>query len=208
MIKKWLLMVISAVLIGLGVGINQPAYATVDFDSIPLSELRFPYDGFNVHQWGMVMDDDKIALVLNMNPKGTGQGYGFQGSGYQFKLADQVVYMDMASGNSAPTKLGESASVTFNLYNATTGLNHQVTGKIVVRDAPNNNTTQILMIEIPIADMVSNPALVGDIELTNGNLGSQSVVVSGASTEPIVAATLGGVIVLVLGILIFQSHRR
>lgn len=83
-----------------------------------------------------------------------------------------------------------------------------MTGKIVVRDAPNNNTTQILMIEIPIADMVSNPALVGDIKLTNANLGDQSVVVSGASTAPMVAAALGGVIVLVLGILIFQSHRR
>ena len=43
MIKKWLLMAISAVLIWLGVGINQQAYATVDFDSIPLSELRFSY---------------------------------------------------------------------------------------------------------------------------------------------------------------------
>lgn len=73
MIKKWLLMAISAVLIWLGVGINQSAYASVDFDSIPLSELRFSYDGFNVHQWGMVMDGDKIALVLNMNPKGTGR---------------------------------------------------------------------------------------------------------------------------------------
>lgn len=74
MIKKWLLMAISAVLIWLGVGINQQAYATVDFDSIPLSELRFSYDEFNVHQWGMVMDDDKIALVLNMNPKVPGKG--------------------------------------------------------------------------------------------------------------------------------------
>ena len=55
--------------------------------------------------------------------------------------------------------------------------------------------------------MVSNPALVGDIKLTNANLGDQSVVVSGASTA-MVAAALGGVIVLVLGILIFQSHRR
>lgn len=208
MIKKWLLMAISAVLIWLEVGINQQAYATVDFDSIPLSELRFSYDEFNVHQWGMVMDDDKIALVLNMNPKGTGQGYGFQGSGYHFQLANQDVYMDMAPGNSAPTKLGESASVTFNLYNANTNSTNQVTGKIVVRDGPNNNTTQILMIEIPIADMVSNPALVGDIKLTNANLGDQSVVVSGASTAPMVAAALGGVIVLVLGILIFQSHRR
>ncbi|TVV37966.1 hypothetical protein FO437_04360 [Weissella cibaria] len=123
-------------------------------------------------------------------------------------MANQDVYMDMAPGNSAPTKLGESASVTFNLYNANTNSTNQVTGKIVVRDAPNNNTTQILMIEIPIADMVSNPALVGDIKLTNANLGDQSVVVSGASTAPMVAAALGGVIVLVLGILIFQSHRR
>ena len=55
---------------------------------------------------------------------------------------------------------------------------------------------------------MSNPALVGDIKLTNANLGDQSVVVSGASTAPMVAAALGGVIVLVLGILIFQSHRR
>ena len=56
--------------------------------------------------------------------------------------------------------------------------------------------------------MVADPSLVKDINITNPNLGDQSLIVSGASTVPLVSAGIGAVIAIGLSVTLYRNRRR
>lgn len=204
--KKFMTKLILTTILVLGLGSEHTAYAAIDFDSIPLSPIS--YGEYNYHEWGAVMDGDNIALVVDMNANGKNPGYDFQGYGYIFKLADQQVSVDINDASQVPHELGASADVTFKVSNYGTNTTNYVTGKIYVREAPLDTTTQVLNLEIPISSMVADPSLVTDINITNPNLGDQSLIVSGASTVPLVSAGIGAVIAIGLSVTLYRNRRR
>ncbi|MFC6206289.1 Firmicu-CTERM sorting domain-containing protein [Levilactobacillus tongjiangensis] len=166
-----------------------------DWQDKPMTTIKEPWDDYNIKKGSMLADANNLYLYINMSPK-KGNGYNeMQGYGYVLTAGSKTY--DLQFNNVTGTATDKSKTGSVNIWNRTDGVNDPTTGAQVMvhRFKTGQNFNDVMEAKVPIADL----KLAGGsqtFKMTNSNLGSQTLTVTGGSTGPVVLAGVGFAIAL------------
>ncbi|MCR1901725.1 Firmicu-CTERM sorting domain-containing protein [Ligilactobacillus apodemi] len=202
--KKWLLPLICFIGI-LGTPLSVKASSTImidgsfdDWAQIPKTDISFSWDSYNYKQMALSVDDNALYLYIDMSPK-QGNGYNvLQVANYEFTIGSHHYYIDFRtpSGQTLVTSdlaTGQSREFKAYIYEAgNNGVNQLSTASQgIVTRLSSQNFTEIAELRIPLSDFKIDSLASQKITVKNTNLGSQELIIMGASSAPYILAGLG-----------------
>lgn len=183
-----------------------------DWAGVSKTKIRFRGDDYNVKEGALLQYGGNLYIYINMSPN-IGGGYSaLQPDGYKLTIGKLVfdLRVENADGQTFQPlkKADQTQAVTMGIYNENTrdwqakpaGVNGFATRKVTAT----GGQTDIFEMKLPLKALGASADDGQTITLKNGNLGDESMTVSGGSTGPILLAGSG----FGLALLGFWQYRR
>lgn len=182
-----------------------------DWSDKPKTKITEPGDDYNVKVGSLLADKDNIYIYIDMSPI-QGNGYNtLQPAGYKLTVGNKTFDLTFNGGFTSgdSSMIGQKKSLTITCWSQsdTSTLDMSKSQAIVSRIETKQSYDDIMECEIPISSLKVESTTSQQISLTNLNLGTQTLVVNGGSTGPVVLATIG-LSIAVLGVTRLSYKKR
>lgn len=161
-----------------------------DWEDKPHSDINYSWDTNNInHKASMHRDDEYIYLHIKMSENSYS---GFVGSNYIFivdGISIPVIITDENGSNEFQSGLNQLVVRDQNGYTLIDG-----SGGIMLRQ--DGSFSDEAEIRIPLSFFSDNPNTIKDIEFNSPNLGGQSIINTGTSTNPFLIVCIAFLIVI------------
>ncbi|WP_048699140.1 Firmicu-CTERM sorting domain-containing protein [Companilactobacillus heilongjiangensis] len=176
-----------------------------DWKDKPITDIKEPWDNYNIKHESLLADQDNIYFFLDMSPE---HGYGYatiQPSGYELTVGDKKFSLSILNNPydlevNKPKKVGLYIYEHDNIGNvnkeATKAEAYAVKVPINVDKGVGQGYTGKLEFKLPLSELGITGTTAQEITMKNTNLGTQTLHVKGGSTGPIVLAVSGFAIAL------------
>ena len=182
-----------------------------DWADKPKTDIAEPWDDYNYKQGSLLADSDNIYFFIDMSPV-QGNGYNtLQPSGYKLTVGNKVFDLTFNGifNNQDASTIGQKKSLTIYCW-AEDGTVNEIlpdAQAMVSRVKTKLNYDDIMECKIPIADLKLETSGSQQITLSNSNLGTQTMVVNGGSTGPVVLSSIG-LGIAVVGVVGFKKRKK
>ncbi|WP_349733738.1 Firmicu-CTERM sorting domain-containing protein [Enterococcus asini] len=179
-----------------------------DWADKPKTEITSPGDDFNIKEGALLADTTNIYFYLSMSAKGVGYN-NLQTAGYKLVIAGKTYYLtfsnEIGSGSETTKEIGVSAWCEDN------GQNYSLPNAKIIetRNPVGDGYSDMVEFSIPYGDLGLDSEIVNEIalEISNPNLGSQTITTTGGSTGPYLLAGVG-LVAAVGGILLVKKRAK
>lgn len=166
-----------------------------DWSDKPQTRITVPGDDYNVKTGGLLADKNSIYFYIDMSPV-QGNGYNtLQPAGYKLTVGNKIFDLTFNGGFTSgdTSMIGQKKSLTITCWSSSDNstLDMSKAQAILSRVETKQSYDDIMECEILISSLKLEGTTSQQISLTNSNLGTQTLVVNGGSTGPVVLTAIG-----------------
>lgn len=163
-----------------------------DWADKPKTQITSPGDDFNIKEGTLLADSTNVYFYLSMSANGIGYN-NLQTAGYKLVIAGKTYYLtfsnEIGGGTETTKEIGVSAWCEDN------GQNYSLPNAKIIesRNPVGDGYSDMVEFSIPYGDLGLDSTIVNEIalEISNPNLGSQTITTTGGSTGPYLIAGIG-----------------
>ena len=169
-----------------------------DWAHVTKTKIREPGDDYNVKDGALLQYNGNIYIYINMSPN-QGNGYArVQPSGYKLTIGNTTYDLTVENANGSTftplDHVGATQKITMGIFESKEGWQGTPAGAegYATRVATQTGgSSDVFEMKLPLKDFKASSSDGQTITLKNGNLGTQTMTVTGGSTGPVLLASSG-----------------